>query len=145
MFVKTFVADSVKKLHLQALTAFARTDENGAYTFKNLPAGRAFELLPLQPGYQFGKTQGIEALDDDAAFNFYRAPHTLKLLSTRDFNILRKEKSLIIRLPNYFEKWYWIVVAGFLIGFFIIHILLSWRFPEADQLILPMTVSYTHL
>jgi cell division protein FtsW (lipid II flippase) len=142
-FVKTFVADSAKKLHLQSLTAFARTDENGRYTFKNLPAGRAFEVLPLQPGYQFGKTQGTQILDDDASFNFYQAPHSIKLLSIRDFNILRKEKSLIIRMPHDFERWYWIIVAGFVAGFFIIHLILSWRFPDADQLILPAVMILT--
>jgi len=140
-FIKKFVPDSAKKLHLQSLTAFARTDAGGNYTFKNLPQGKAFELLPLQPGYQFGRAQGVESLDEDATFDFYRAPHTLKLLSTKDFNILRKEKSLIIRTPQEFDQWYWIVVAGFIGGFFIVHILLSWRFAETDQLILPIVMT----
>jgi cell division protein FtsW (lipid II flippase)/cell division protein FtsI/penicillin-binding protein 2 len=140
---KTFTPDSAKKLHLQSLVAFVRTDEGGNYSFKNLPEGHAFELLPLQPGYQFGKTQGTENLDDDATFDFHRTPHTIRLLSTKDFNIIRKEKSIIIRTPHEFEYGYWIVVAGFLAGFFIIHILLSIRFPETDQLILPMVMLLT--
>ena len=142
-FTETLIPDSAKKLHLQSLIAFARTDEGGGYSFKNLPGGRAFELLPLQPGYQFGKTQGTESLDDDATFDFHRTSHTIRLLSTKDFNIIRKEKSIIIRTPHEFEYWYWIIVAGFLAGFFIIHLVLSIRFPDADQLILPIVMLLT--
>lgn len=142
-FTKTFIADSAKQPHLQSLIAYARTDENGNYSFKNLPEGKAFEVLPLQPGYQFGKTQGIESLEKDAHLDFYRTPHTIRLLSTKDFNILRKEKSLIVRTPTEFNFWYWIVVVGFLAGFFIIHFILSWKFPTTDQLILPMIMLLT--
>ena len=142
-FTKIFTPDSAKKLHLQSLVAFARTDENGSYSFKNLPEERAFELLPLQPGYQFGKTQGTESLDDDATFDFHRAPHTIRLLSTKDFNIIRKEKSIIIRTLHEFEYGYWTIVAGFLAGFLIIHLLLCIRFPETDQLIVPMIMLLT--
>jgi cell division protein FtsW (lipid II flippase)/cell division protein FtsI/penicillin-binding protein 2 len=142
-FIKTFVADSAKRPHMQSLIAFARTDAEGNYTFKNLPAGKAFELLPLQPSYQFGKTQGTESLEKDVAFNFNRSLHTLRLLSTKDFNILRKEKSLIIRMPQDFNFWYWVIVAGFIGGFFILHVILSWRFPQVDQLLLPMVMALT--
>ncbi|MHB8206010.1 FtsW/RodA/SpoVE family cell cycle protein [Mucilaginibacter sp.] len=142
-FTKTFTPDSAKKMHLQSLIAFARTDVHGQYSFKNLPEGRAFELLPLQPGYQFGKTQGTENLDDDAVFDFHRTSHTIRLLSTKDFNIIRKEKSIIIRTPHEFEYWYWIIIVGFLAGFLIIHLVLSFRFPETDQFILPMVMLLT--
>ncbi|HZY40279.1 MAG TPA: FtsW/RodA/SpoVE family cell cycle protein [Mucilaginibacter sp.] len=142
-FTETLTPDSAKKLHLQSLVAFARTDEKGKYSFDNLPAGRAFELLPLQPGYQFGKTQGTESLDADATFDFHRAPHTIRLLSTKDFNIIRKEKSIIIRTPQEFEYWFWVIVAGFFAGFFIIHFILNIRFSESDQLILPMVMLLT--
>lgn len=142
-FAKSFVADSAKKLHLQALTAYARTGPNGNYSFANLPEGRAFEVLPLQPGYQFGKTQGTDNLQKDVDFDFTRATHAIRLLSTRDFNILKKEKSLIIRTPSEFNLWYWIVVGGFLAGFALIHIVLSFRFKTADQFILPVIMLLT--
>jgi cell division protein FtsW (lipid II flippase) len=142
-FTATYIPDQAKKLHLQTLIAFARTDDGGNYTFKNLPEGRAFEVLPLQPNYQFGRMQGTEDLDDDAIFNFSRAPHTIHLLSTKDFNTLRKEKSLIIRMPEYFNFWYWVVVGGFFAGFIILHLVLTIKAPQADQLILPVMMLLT--
>jgi len=140
-----YVLDNKGQRHLQSLVAFSRTDANGEYAFKNLPANKAFEVLPLQPGFQFGKSQGTENLSGDQEFNFYQSPHTIRLLSTRDYNILKKEKSFIIRTPEEFNLWYWIIVTGFFAGFFITHIVLSWKFSESDQLILPLVMILTGL
>jgi cell division protein FtsW (lipid II flippase) len=142
-FVKTYLPDSAGKRRLQNLTAYARTNEQGNYEFKNLPAGKAFKVLPLQPGYQFGTSQGVESINEDAVFNFRQSPHTMRLLSTRDFNILKKEKSLIVRTPQEFNFWFWIIAGSFLAGFLIVHVLLSWRFKEADQLVLPLIMMLT--
>ncbi|MFD1257853.1 FtsW/RodA/SpoVE family cell cycle protein [Mucilaginibacter terrae] len=144
-FTKTYLPGNAGIQRLQSLTAYARTNNKGMYQFDNLPDGKAFKLLPLQPGYQFGTSQGIESLDDDAEFTFYQSPHTIRLLSTRDFNILKKEKSLIVRTPQQFNSWFWIIAASFIIGFFIIHVLLSWKFNTADQLILPLIMMLTGL
>jgi cell division protein FtsW (lipid II flippase) len=142
---KVFYPDSAGKLKLQGLTAYARTDGAGVYHFKNLPGGKAFKVLPLQPGYQFGTSQGTENLDEDAVFNFKQAPHTIRLFSTRDFNILKKEKSLIIRTPAEFNHWFWIIAGSFIGAFLLVHLILSWRFPIADQLILPVVMILTGL
>jgi len=142
-FTKTYLPDSAGKRRLQSLIAYARTDDQGKYEFQNLPEGKSFKVLPLQPGYQFGTSQGIENLDGDASFTFRQSPHTIRLLSTRDFNILKKEKSLIVRTPHEFNKWFWIVAGSFILGFFIIHVLLSWKFSTANQLILPLIMMLT--
>lgn len=143
---KTYVVDSVKSSRrLQALTAYARTNQQGQFSFKNLPDGKAYGVLPLQPGYQFGKSQGVQELNDDVSLHFAQAPHTIKLLSTRDFNILRKEKSIIIRTPHEFNQWYWIIVGCFFLGFLLVHIILTVWFPQADQILLPLVMILTGL
>jgi hypothetical protein len=43
---KLFVANADKKRQLQSLTAFARTDADGRYQFKNLPTNKAFGCCP---------------------------------------------------------------------------------------------------
>ena len=137
------IADAEGKAHLQTITAFARTDENGDFEFKNLPEGKAFELLPLQPGFQFGRSLGTENLSGNENFVFHRSPHTIHLLSAKDFSILKKEKALIIRTPTEFNFWYWIIVAGFLLCFLVSHILLCTRFETADEIILPAIMLLT--
>ncbi|MDO3645008.1 FtsW/RodA/SpoVE family cell cycle protein [Mucilaginibacter sp. L3T2-6] len=138
-----YVDDGKGAGHLQNITAYARTGSNGEFNFKNLPAGRAFNVLPLQPGFQFGRSAGTENLDEDQHFTFQQSPHTIRLLSTRDFSILKKEKALIIRTPDYFNRWYWIIAGCFFASFLIIHIVLSVRYPEADQIVLPLVMLLT--
>ncbi|MDB5000998.1 MAG: cell cycle protein [Mucilaginibacter sp.] len=140
---KVYLPDSAGKRRLQALTAYARTDGQGNYSFKNLPTGKAFKVLPLQPGYQFGASQGVENLSEDVRFTFNQSPHTVKLFSTRDFNILKKEKTFIVRTPEEFNEWFWIIAASFVGMFLLVHIIFSWKFSTADQLILPVVMLLT--
>jgi len=142
-YKKVYLLDSVKHKQLGSLTAYARTDVNGKYTFKNLVNDKAFQVLPLKPGYEFGLSKGIQQLSGDEELNFVQSPHAIRLLSTRDFNILKKERSLIVRTPEEFNQWFWIIMGCFLGGFFLLHILLSFKFPEADQLILPFVMLLT--
>ncbi|MGZ8538466.1 MAG: FtsW/RodA/SpoVE family cell cycle protein, partial [Flavisolibacter sp.] len=109
----------------------------------NLPEDKAFEVLPLKPGYQFGQSKGVSQLKKNVEFEFYQAPHTIKLLSTRDFNNLKKEKALIVRTPEEVIKWFRIISISFFAAFFLLHVLLSIRFPKADQMILPIMMLLT--
>lgn len=142
---KIYALDSAKHKRLQAFTAYARTNQQGTFTFKNLPDGKAYQVLPLQPGNQFGRSQGVQELTEDVTLSFRQAPHTIRLLSTRDFNILKKEKSLIIRTPQEYNKGYLLVVLGFFGAFLLVHIALSIWFPQTDQILLPLLMILTGL
>ncbi|WP_316798363.1 FtsW/RodA/SpoVE family cell cycle protein [Pedobacter frigidisoli] len=139
---KVFTPDSAGKRKLQQLTAYARTNADGEFHFDALP-DKAFKILPLKPGFQYGASKGVESLTDDADFSFEQRPHTIKLFSTRDFNILKKEKSLIIRTPEEFNKWFFIICASLIGGFFLIHLVLSWKFSTTDEVILPAVMLLT--
>ncbi|WP_121357161.1 FtsW/RodA/SpoVE family cell cycle protein [Flavisolibacter nicotianae] len=141
--VRTYRLDSGNRRQLVSLAAYARTDGNGNFVFDGLPGNEAYEVLPLKPGYQFGASKGVQELNKDANFRFSGSPHTIKMFSTRDFNNLRKEKALIVRMPDEVSRWYWIIVAVFFAGFFLLHLFLSLRFPSADQLILPVLMLLT--
>ncbi|HUC82412.1 MAG TPA: FtsW/RodA/SpoVE family cell cycle protein [Flavisolibacter sp.] len=143
--VKVFRVDSSKRQQLVSLIAYARTDNNGAYSFTGLPPQKAFEVLPLKPGFQFGGSKGTQELEETATFNFVQAPHTIRLFSTQDFNNLRREKALLVRMPDEVTKWYWTIVIVFFAGFLLLHFFLSFRFPQADQLLLPILMLLTGL
>jgi cell division protein FtsW (lipid II flippase) len=144
-FNRTYLLDAAQHRQLQSLVAYARTDDDGKFSFVGLPEGKAYAVLPLQPGYQFGPSKGVSELDDDVSFRFVQAPHTIKLLSTKDYNNLRKEKALIVRTPEDFSKWFWIILGVFFAGFFLVHIFLSIKLKEVDQLILPVVMTLTGL
>ena len=128
-FKLSYIADEKGVNHLQSITAYARTGANGEFNFTNLPENKAFNVLPLQPGFQFGRSQGTENLSRDEDFKFYQSPHSIRLISSKDFNILKKEKALIIRTPDEYNLWYWIIAGCFFASFFVIHLVLSGRFP----------------
>lgn len=125
------------------LVSYVRTDAEGHFAFLHLPDGKGFEILPLQPGYQFGRTQGVQELSSDANFTIRRATHTIRLFSTRDFKILKKEKSLIVRSIAEYNQWFIIIAGSFFFGFWLLHLVLSIKFPKADQLILPLVMLMT--
>ena len=142
---RIYVLDSVQHRQLISLTAYARTNAEGVFSFNGLPGNKAFEVLPLQPGFQFGSSKGVQELNKDVRFSFTRNPHTIRLLSSRDFNNLKKEGSLIVRTPDEVRSWFWLIAGIFLFGFLLIHVLLSVRFQGSDQFILPVAMLLTGL
>lgn len=138
-------ADSLLNMEQPPLTAYARTDAAGKFAFNGLPENKAFRVLPLKPGFQFGAAKGVSNLDENTSFTFTQSPHTIRLFATRDFNNLKKEKALIVRLPNVVADWFWIIVGSFFAAFFLLHVFLSVKFPQADQLILPVIMLLTGL
>ncbi len=137
---KVYAVDSMQHKQLVSLSAYARTDASGKFAFAGLPDNKAFDVLPLQPGFQFGPSKGVQQLDKEAVFSFTQAPHKIRLLSSRDFNNLKKEGSLIVRTPEEATKWYWIIAGVFFMGFILLHIFLSLRFQPADQFVLPVVM-----
>jgi len=140
---KLFALDSVGHQQLQSLSAYARTDKNGEFAFVGLPQNKSFEVLPLQPGYQFGASKGVQKATKDVSFSFNQAPHTLRLLSSKDFNNLKREGSLIVRTPEEVTRWFWIIAIVFFGSFLALHVFLSVKFKGADNLILPVVMLLT--
>ncbi|HMK05737.1 MAG TPA: FtsW/RodA/SpoVE family cell cycle protein [Ferruginibacter sp.] len=142
---KIFVPDSAKSRRLLSFNVYARTDATGKFIFSGLPANRSYEVLPLQPGYEFGRSLGVENLNANANFSFVQAPHLMRLFSAKDFNSFKKEKAFVVRTPDEVKGWFWMIIAIFFSSFFLLHIILSIRFPAADQLLMPVIMILTGL
>ena len=142
---KIFIPDSAKSLQLLSFNAYARTDASGKFIFSGLPENKSYEIIPLQPGYEFGRSQGIEKLEGDATFNFVQSPHMLRLFSAKDFNTLKKEKAFIVRTPEEVTNWFRIIVITFFSSFLLLHLIFTIRSPATDQLLLPVIMILTGL
>jgi cell division protein FtsW (lipid II flippase) len=140
---KSFILDSLNHRQLQSMSLYVRTDASGKFSFNGLPAEKAFEVLPLKPGFEFGSSKGISRLKENLSFNFYQKPHSIRLFSNRDFNNLKKDKSLLVRTPREVTQWIQIIAVSFFVVFLLLHLLLTFRFPKADQLILPVIMLLT--
>jgi len=132
-------------INAKSFKAYARTDENGNYEFNQLPEKKAYEVIPLKPGFEFGQVKGVEELNGNKKLNFSEAPHVIRLLSTREFNTLKTDGALVVRTPAQFKVWYWSITGGVFLAFVILHLFLSFKFPDADQLILPILMLLTGL
>ncbi len=142
---KIFAVDPSKNTKLISFNAYARTDASGKFIFTGLPENKGYEILPLHPGYEFGRSQGIENLRSNATFNFIQSPHMLKLFSAKEFNTFKKEKAFIVRSPQEVSDWYWIIITVFFSSFLLLHIIFSIRSPRTDQLVLPVIMILTGL
>lgn len=128
-------ADSIDA---KSFTAYARTDNSGNYEFAGLPTGKAYEVIPMKPGYEFGQVKGVQELNGSKKLNFSGLVHSIRLISAKDFNALKTDGALIVRTPDQFNRWFYTIVIGFTGSFLFIHLLLSFRFPKTDQLLLPL-------
>ena len=52
---KIFIRDTAKNMQLLSFYAYARTDASGNYIFSGLPGNKSYEIIPLHPGYEFGR------------------------------------------------------------------------------------------
>jgi cell division protein FtsW (lipid II flippase) len=129
--------------HLQPISAYVRSGNDGRFEFKNLSSDRSYEVLPLRPGYEFGRTQGIAELKSDKTFTFNQQPHSLRLLSSRDFNTLKSDGAFIVRSPEQFFNTFWIIAGSFIGAFLFLHLLLCLRAKQADQFLLPILMVLT--
>jgi hypothetical protein len=112
-YLRNGLSEERQCFHLQA---FARTDAQGKFVFKGLAENSSYEVLPYSLAFSFGGSKGVQQLEDIEEFSFYQSPHKLRLLSAKDFNNLKREKSLIVRMPDEAERWYWIIVGIFFTG-----------------------------
>ena len=142
---RTYAIDNNGQKFLQSITAFARTNSLGHFSFNGLSSTNSYSVIPLQPGFEFGHSQGVQNLDKTTSFTFVQHPNTIKLFSTKDFSNLKKEKSLIVRMPGDATLWFWVIVGTFILSFWVLHFFLSYRFPNADPFILPVIMILTGL
>jgi cell division protein FtsW (lipid II flippase)/cell division protein FtsI/penicillin-binding protein 2 len=142
---KIFTRDSANKLQLLSFNAYARTDASGNYIFSGLPENKSYEILPLHPGYEFGRSKGVEKLHGNASFNFVESPHIMRLFSAKDFNTLKKEKAFIVITTAEVTDWFRIIIITFFASFLLLHFIFSIRLPGPDQLLLPVIMILTGL
>ena len=127
---KIFIPDSAKSLQLLSFNAYARTDASGKFIFSGLPENKSYEIIPLQPGYEFGRSQGIEKLQAMMQLLILlQSPHMIRLFSAKDFNTFKKEKAFIVRTPEEVTNWFRIIVITFFSSFFLLHLIFSIRSP----------------
>ncbi|MFT3904617.1 MAG: FtsW/RodA/SpoVE family cell cycle protein [Niabella sp.] len=117
---------------------FARTDADGHYAFHNLKKNSNYSVLPVKPGFEFGRAKGKVAIKGNESFDFSAKPHQLRILDATEYRQIKNDNILTVRtLQEFLKSFVWNVTI-FLLAFWLLHIVLSIRNYRSDQFILPL-------
>jgi cell division protein FtsW (lipid II flippase)/cell division protein FtsI/penicillin-binding protein 2 len=117
---------------------YVRTDKQGKFSFTGLQEDSGYSIVPLKPGYEFGGRQGAAQLQSNRSFKFTARPHMIRLIGPIVYAQIKEDGLLMVRTPEEFRSLYWIIVATFLLSFFVVNIIFQVRKITPDGFILPI-------
>ena len=124
-------------------TYYVRTDANGFYAFENLKKGKNYAVIPIGKGKEYGILKGKAEIEESAEINFNEKVHTLPLFDRYAYSRIKADKVFTVRTPDQFKKILWRSLIIFLIGFWVLHLAMSFKNKEYDQTILPTIMAIT--
>ncbi len=122
---------------------YARTDATGHFSFAGLTPGAGYSVIPLRPGFEFGTRRGTSSLSRAAEYTFTGRPHTLRPIGSVVYGQLKQDHAFTVRTPGEFRLAFWGVAGGFLLAFWLVHIVWSLRRFHPDALLLPVLMLLT--
>ncbi len=108
---------------------YAVTDNDGVARF-NVAPGYSYSVLPIQPGYQFGREKGTQqsgSLDGSATFRFNRSVHVLSPLSSSVYRMAKADKLFVVRTPADFMAMLLTGFGIYAVGWLFTFIFIRWR------------------
>lgn len=122
---------------------YARTGNDGRFTFSGLAADSGYSAVPLKPGFEFGNRQGTASVDGDVEASFVARPHTIRLIGPLVYDQIKEHKTFIVRNPADFTMAYWGYVALFFLSFWLVYGFWTYRRYATDPLLLPLLMVLT--
>lgn len=122
----------------EGISAYARTGNNGEFSFTGLLRDSAYSVLPMKPGFEFGSTRGTNRLTGKTDYAFVAKPHKIRLIGSIVYGQLKEDGVLLVRTPAEFKTSYQIIAGGLIFAFFIVQLILSFRKKQPDIFLLPV-------
>jgi len=129
--------DTLDKASLQT-EFYARTDEDGDYTFNHLDPDGNFSVMAIKPGFEFGLAKGTSDISKDRTYHFFGKPHQIRLLDNTEYRQIKADKIFTVRSPSDFKKQFFAYLVLLVLAFWILHISLYLKNYRSDQFILPL-------
>ncbi len=114
---------------------YARTDADGQFRFTGLTSNRGYSVVALKPGFEFGTRRGTSRLTSDQVFDFSARPHDLRLIGSTVYGQLKGDNALLVRTPDAFSWQFWLIVALFILVFWVVQIFWTIRRFHPDPLL----------
>ncbi len=120
------------------LTAYARTNDKGEFSFTGLLRDSGYSVLPMKPGFEFGNRRGTSKLDRKTNFVFTAKPHRIRLIGPIVYAQMKEDGVLMVRTPASFKTSFQVIAAGLIAVFFLAQLILSFRKKHPDIFLLPV-------
>jgi cell division protein FtsW (lipid II flippase)/cell division protein FtsI/penicillin-binding protein 2 len=131
------LAEELENDSVTDVIAYARTNNNGEFSFSGLVRDSGYSVLPMKPGFEFGTRQGSSRLGKKASYTFAAKPHKIRLIGSIVYGQLKEDGVLMVRTPEEFKTSYQIIAGGLIGAFLFVHLLLSFRKKRPDIFLLP--------
>lgn len=131
-----------------SIIGYAMTDAFGKARF-NVPKGRFYSVVPIQPGYEFGRSKGTTqgALEGNKTYNFSRRSHRITPFDPSTYSRIKEDGALIVRTPEQYKDKLIAGAATFIIGWwglFIFIFIMDLRHKRAsDHLLMILLMTLT--
>lgn len=110
-------AVSHKLMPVTTTLGYATTDASGTAHFYVKPGG-SYSVLPVSHGFQYGREKGTVSgsLDHDLTLTFKQTPHVLTPLDTPAYQMLKADRSLLVRTPAQWKSGLWTGIIIYIVG-----------------------------
>ncbi len=117
---------------------YARTNENGDYSFTGLDPKGNYSVLAIKPGFEFGAARGTAEIGSSRNYHFSGKPHQLRIFDRVEYRQIKNDKIFTVRTPAQFKKEFFTWITVFVLAFWVLYIALYVKNYRSDQFILPL-------
>ena len=110
--------DSLNQAH-DSVIGFAKTDSLGVAIFKGLDRNKAYSVLPIKKGFEYGQTKGIPLHhfeDDEYTFRFEQLEHRIQMIDDATIKQIKNDRTITIRTPEEYKtmviEWFVLVMMA---------------------------------
>lgn len=98
--------------------AYAKSDSLGRVTFKGLDRKKAYSVLPIKRGFEYGSSKGIKEgkFGKDITFRFEQVEHRIQMIDNATLRQIKNDGTITVRTPSEFKaeviKWFVLIVLA---------------------------------
>ena len=130
-----------------SILGYAKTDSMGTAVFSGLDKNRAYSVLPIKKGCEYGSSKGIKKgkFKKNLTFKFEQLEHRIQMINNATLKQIKNDGTITVRTPHEYKaevvKWFVLV----LLAWWGLAILMLYRKRHFDPLLIATTMFLTNL
>ena len=97
--------DTANMAH-DTVVGYAKTDSQGIAVFRGLRRDRAYSVLPIKRGFEYGTTKGVplgKFKKDSYTFRFEQLEHRIQMISNTNIKHIKSDGTITVRTPEEYK------------------------------------------